>query len=184
MATYDDFYGVYATVQGIRAFNSIPALEQTEILVLDNNPDGQHASGCKQLAKDVGIQYEEFRDSTGTSATRQKLVELARGEYVLVMDCHVNFLPCFLTDLIRYIDYDANPEDLYTGPIVYDRFWHNITYRDPTPTWTHWEYVWCNGMLGMWSTIWDKPWHPSMSSGRFAGLLRLREYDPKGSRAE
>jgi hypothetical protein len=184
MATYDDFYGVYATVQGIRAFNSIPALEQTEILVLDNNPEGQHASGCKDLARDVGIRYEQFKESTGTSATRQKLVELARGEYVLVMDCHVNFQPNFLDDLIRYVKYDADPKDLYTGPIVYDRFWKNLTWRDPVPTWTHWEYVWCNGMLGMWSTIWDKPGHPSMASGRVMGLLRLREYVPTGSRAE
>ncbi len=184
MATYDDFYGVYATVQGIRAYQSQKSQDEIEILVLDNNPDGQHAGGNRQLAKDVGIRYETYSDSTGTSATRQKLVELASGEFVVVMDCHVNILPECLDDLLRYVKYDADPKDLYTGPIVYDRFWKNLNYRKPVPTWTHWEYVWCNGMLGMWSTIWDKPGSPSMASGRFAGLLRLREYDPKGSRAE
>ncbi|MFN7318033.1 MAG: glycosyltransferase, partial [bacterium] len=163
MATYDDFYGVYATVQGIRANNSQPDLDQIEILVLDNNPEGQHASGCRDLAKDVGIRYEKFQDSTGTSATRQKLIELARGDFVLVMDCHVNFQPGFLHDLLRYINYDIDPKDLFTGPIVYDRYWTSLNWRDPAPTWTHWEYVWCNGMLGMWSTIWDKPGHPSMA---------------------
>ena len=43
MATYDDFDGVYFTIQALRMYHEICQSNDVEFLVLDNNPDGKHA---------------------------------------------------------------------------------------------------------------------------------------------
>lgn len=41
MATYDDFDGVFFSVQALRMYH--PETEGAEIIVLDNNPEGAKA---------------------------------------------------------------------------------------------------------------------------------------------
>lgn len=42
MSTYDDFDGVYFTVQSLRTYHSVLKNNDIEIIVLDNNPDSVH----------------------------------------------------------------------------------------------------------------------------------------------
>ena len=45
MATYDDYDGVYFTVQAIPLYHPEVTLD-TEILVIDNHPEGRQRSRC------------------------------------------------------------------------------------------------------------------------------------------
>lgn len=117
MATYDDYDGVYFTVQSIRLYQ---ALHDVEFVILDNNPDGSHGAALRKFCGDIPgcrlipvtrckssfVKYEAFR--------------FAEGDIVLVVDCHVLLNPEFISNVMRY--FVANPEsrDLLTGPVVYN----------------------------------------------------------------
>ncbi len=48
MLTYDDFDGVYFTVQSLRLHHP-EAMEQVEFLILDNHSEGAHGKAVKDL---------------------------------------------------------------------------------------------------------------------------------------
>ena len=48
MATYDDFDGVYFTIQAMRSYHP-EVLDDVEFLVIDNNPTGPAAEGLENL---------------------------------------------------------------------------------------------------------------------------------------
>ena len=52
MATYDDYDGVYFSVQAIRLYHP-EVTEQTEIIVVDNHPSGPCAKALKDLERQV-----------------------------------------------------------------------------------------------------------------------------------
>ena len=66
MATYDDYDGVYFTVQAIRLFH--PEITgETEIIVVDNHPDGPCSNDLKALENWVpGYRYVPFNRLQGT----------------------------------------------------------------------------------------------------------------------
>src|SRR5271170_5385806 len=67
MATYDDYDGVYFTVQAIRLFHPEIAAE-TEIIVVDNHPEGPCAGDLKALENWVeGYRYIPFNRLQGTA---------------------------------------------------------------------------------------------------------------------
>ena len=49
MSTYDDFDGVYFTVQALRMYHNIINNNDCEIIIIDNNPDGYHSQALKDL---------------------------------------------------------------------------------------------------------------------------------------
>ena len=49
MATYDDYHGVYFSIQSLRMHHK-EVMDEVEILIVDNNPQGQHGQECKNLA--------------------------------------------------------------------------------------------------------------------------------------
>lgn len=140
MATYDDYDGVYFSIQSIRLHHP-EILDKVEFLVLDNNPTGVCASHLKALEAHIpNYRYIPLVERTGT-AVRDQLFAEAYGDYVLCMDCHVLFPPGALQALLDY--FEANPEtrDLIQGPIL----WDNL--REVS---SHWEPIWSEGMLGTW----------------------------------
>jgi hypothetical protein len=147
MATFVDFHGVYFTIQNIRkdAINAGIDPSSYEILVLDNAPDTEHGRDVEKYCNDVGVRYETFTEKQSTSATRSKLFDLARGELVCVLDCHLITWNLIET-LHRLMWQGAAERDLYTGPLFKDNL---------TDYWTHWNPNWSNGMKGQWSLVWE-----------------------------
>ena len=142
MATYDDYDGVYFSVQAIRMFHP-EVMDEIEILVIDNNPDGPCSKDLKALGSSIqGYRYIPNDEIKGTGV-RGFVFQEAQTDYVLCIDSHVFIEPGAIRKLIDY--FDAHPEtpDLLQGPLVYD---------DLSSISTHFEPVWREGMMGIWST--------------------------------
>ena len=50
--TFDDYDGVYFTIQSIRMYHS-EILNDVEIIVLDNNPDSKHGEALRSFITSV-----------------------------------------------------------------------------------------------------------------------------------
>lgn len=142
MATFDDYDGVYFSVQAIRMFHPEVA-DDVELLVIDNNPTGRCAEGLKNLdAWCPNYRYVPEAELRGT-AVRDLIFREAHADYVLVMDCHVMIVPGALRRLLDYFDAHPDCADLLQGPMLYDDM-RNLS--------THFEPVWRQGMYGIWQT--------------------------------
>jgi hypothetical protein len=142
MATYDDYDGVYFSVQAIRLYHP-EVTACTEILVLDNHPGGPCAKPLKDLERQVaGYRYVPYERSQGT-AVRDLVFREANAEFVLCMDSHVLFRPGALARLVEYLDAHPDSTDLWQGPLVGD---------DLKLHGTHFGPVWRAGMYGVWAT--------------------------------
>jgi GR25 family glycosyltransferase involved in LPS biosynthesis len=140
MATYDDYDGVYFTAQSIRLYHP-EVTADTEILVIDNHPDGPCAGDLKALENCIeGYRYVSWNRTQGTSV-RDLVFREANAAFVLCVDAHVLFAPGALRRLLDYLI--ANPEtsDLLQGPLLYD---------DLRSLSTHMEPRWSCGMYGVW----------------------------------
>jgi Glycosyl transferase family 2 len=142
MATFDDYDGVYFTIQSIRISN--PELDGTlEFVVIDNNPGGPCSEALSDLSKWVdGYRYVPRGEWSGT-AMRNAVFEEASSPFVLCIDSHVFIVPGALSKLIAYFEADRESADLLQGPMMYDDL-HNTA--------THMEPRWRAGMYGTWET--------------------------------
>jgi glycosyltransferase involved in cell wall biosynthesis len=138
MPTYNDYNGVYFTLQSLRLYQD---LRDTELLVVDNY-------GCpatKELVEGWvhGARYVLATEVRGTAAAKERVFREAQGEAVLCCDSHVLFAPGAIGRLKEY--YRGHPEcpDLLQGPLVYD---------DLQTISTHFEPVWRGEMWGIWQT--------------------------------
>ena len=142
MACFDDFNGVYFTVQALQIYHA-EVLDQIEFIVVDNNPEGEDGKAVKNLltAWIPHARYIAAPDVVGTAAPRNLVFDEARGEAVLCLDCHVLLEAGSVRRLIDY--YAAHPEscDLLHGPLLNDGC---------KPYATHMEPVWRDEMFGIW----------------------------------
>ena len=142
MATYDDYDGVYFSVQAIRLYHP-EVTDCTEILVLDNHPSGPCAKALKDLEHHVaGYRYVPYERTHG-NWVRDLLFREANAEFVLSMDSHVLFRPGALAQLVEYLEARPDTLDLWQGPLMGD---------DLKPVGTHFDPVWRTGMYGVWAT--------------------------------
>jgi UDP-glucose 4-epimerase len=140
MATYDDYDGVYFTLQAIRLYHP-EILSDVEFVVVDNNPIGP----CGQALKDLGNWIPNYRyipkgDISGT-AVRDWVFREARGEFVLCIDCHILIVNGALKRLINYFKAHPDTKNLLQGPMIYD---------DLKGYATHFKPGWQAGMYGTW----------------------------------
>jgi len=141
MATYDDYDGVYFSVQTIGLYHPEIAA-QTEILVVDNHPEGPCAAALKQLESQVeGYRYVPYSSHRGT-AVRDLLFREANSPYVLAMDSHVQFAPGALGRLIEFLKGQTDANDLWQGPLLSDNLKELSSHFNP---------VWSDGMYGQWA---------------------------------
>jgi hypothetical protein len=137
MATYDDFDGVYFTLQALRLYHD---LDSTELLVVDNH-------GCehtRSLVCDwVRGTYVRATDIVGTAATKDLVFRRASGRAVLCCDSHVLFVPGAIARLRTFHREHPDCVDLLQGPLLYD---------DAELVSTHFEPVWRGQMWGIWAT--------------------------------
>ena len=140
MAAYDDFDGVYFTLQGLRLYHGEVANE-LEFLVIDNNPGSLAGEAVSRLANGIpNLRYVPCGEFNGT-AIRDFVFRYANGEYVLCIDSHVLIEPGALRKLLDYLDARADCKDLLQGPLVFD---------DLSTVATHCDPVWRGGMFGTW----------------------------------
>lgn len=137
MATYNDFDGVYFTVQALRLYQD---MSDTELLVVDNY-------GC-ETTKDfvegwAKGRYILAKDVVGTAASRDLLFREGNGDAVLCCDSHVLLAPGVIARLKDYYREHPDCRDLLQGPLVYD---------DGTSLSTHFDPVWRGQMWGIWAT--------------------------------
>jgi hypothetical protein len=139
MAVYNDFDGVYFTVQSLRLAHD---LIDTEILVIDN-------FGCDHTRQFVeglpGARYIRATERQGTAAPRDLLFHEGRGEVILCCDAHVLFAPGAIAALKAYYRAYPDTRDLIQGPLLYDNL-------QPQAIATHFDPVWRAQMWGVWGT--------------------------------
>lgn len=140
MATYDDYDGVYFSIQALRIYHP-EILDGLEFVVVDNHPDGPCASSLKSLEGVVPkYRYVPETSKSGTSV-RTRIFEEASGEFVLCMDSHVFILPGGMRRLLDYFVENPSTSDLLQGPLVFDGL-------DRVAT--HFKPEWRGGMFGTW----------------------------------
>jgi hypothetical protein len=141
MATYDDYDGVYFTLQAIRLYHP-EVLDDLEFLVVDNHPDGPCAKSLKRLEGSVpAYRYIPFNMVRGT-AVRDIIFREANAEYVMCIDSHVFIEAGVLKRLLDYFDAHPGTKDLLQGPLLND---------DMRNIFTHFSPKWSVGMYGTWS---------------------------------
>uniref|UniRef100_UPI004056BA0E glycosyltransferase family 2 protein n=1 Tax=Candidatus Electronema sp. TaxID=2698783 RepID=UPI004056BA0E len=141
MAVYDDYDGVYFSVQALRLYHA-EIIGQCEILIVDNHPDGTCAEHLKRLDSwTENCRYIPLADAQGTGAARNAIFAHAVGDHVLCMDCHVLLVPGALRRLADYFAACPDSPDLLQGPLLHD---------DLRTISTHFEPVWRDGMYGVW----------------------------------
>jgi hypothetical protein len=176
MATYDDFDGVYFSVQAHRMYQD--TARDCEFIVLDNNPDSEHGTHTRNFVQGLSakdkVRYIAHTESSGTTQTRERLFREAEGQYVMVTDPHV-FLQANGIYRLREFLTNADEEmqkNLFTGPLLYD----GLSFVS-----THFECVFRDQMEGTWSTAW---WHPDgvlvVTGQTTDGKLQIRKLHPEG----
>jgi hypothetical protein len=143
LLTFDDFDGVYFTVQAMRLFHP-EAMDEVEFLILDNRADSTHGAAVARFAKWIKepVRYLPVADAQGT-ALRDRIFALAATPYVLCVDCHVLLAPGALRRLIDFFDTGRDGGNLLQGPLLFDDL-RNVA--------THFEPVWRSHMWGIWAT--------------------------------
>lgn len=142
MVTYDDYDGVYFTIQAIRLYHP-EIVQEIEFVVVDNHPEGPCASDLKALENWVpDYRYIPFSRLPGT-AVRDVVFREANAEFVLCVDCHVMFAPGSLRKLLEYFQVHPDAPDLLQGPLIYD---------DLSTFSTHMDRTWSAGMYGVWGS--------------------------------
>ncbi|MEM8526155.1 MAG: glycosyltransferase [Bacteroidota bacterium] len=140
MAVYDDFDGLYFTVQAIRFYHP-EVLDRIKFIILDNNPTSKASEAIKKLNYWVkNYRYIPFAEFNSTTV-KDIIFREADTEYVLCVDSHILIDAGAIKKLLDY--WDANPEsmDLLQGPLVYDDL---NTYS------TSFYGKWRGGMFGIW----------------------------------
>ena len=141
ITSFDDYDGTFFSHQAIRA-NCAGLMQDSEIVVVDNNPHGQEAEAtAHDFTRIKNGRYIPFSHKPGTAQPRNKLFEEARGEWVVVMDCHVLMDATAMPGLLKFIEADPFSSDLLQGPLVGvgDRI-----------IGTHQDQLWRNGAIGTW----------------------------------
>jgi hypothetical protein len=142
MATYDDYDGVYFTLQAIRLYHP-EILSDVEFVVVDNNPNGP----CGQVLKDIENWIPNYRyipkDDISGTAVRDWIFRQAWGEFVLCIDCHILIETGAVKRLIDFFEAEPVTGNLLQGPLVHD---------DLKSCSTHFKPGWQAGMYGTWDT--------------------------------
>ena len=137
MATYNDFDGVYFTLQSLRLYQD---LADTELLVVDNYGSDHTRNFVENWAKG---RYVLAKEAVGTAAPRDRVFQEAKGDAVLCCDSHILFVPGAIARLKAYYREHPDSIDLLQGPLLYDDL-ENLS--------THFEPNWRDQMWGTWET--------------------------------
>lgn len=141
MATYNDYEGVYFTIQSLRMYHS-EIMDDVEFVIINNSPDEKYHKALERLCKHIKqpVKYIQFTDYSSTSV-RNLIFEHAATPYVLVIDCHVLLEAGSIKKLIEYYDSGKDQGNLLQGPLLHD---------DIASVSTSFNDKWGTGMHGQW----------------------------------
>ena len=143
MPTYDDYHGIYYSIQALRMYHS-EIMHETEILIIDNNPSSAHGKACEKFSHSCkDVRYIPYEKAVGPANAKDQVFRNATAPYVLCMDGHVFFEKGSLVKLLNYYKENPTTEDILQGPLVYDDL-NNIS--------THFSPTWRGQMWGTWAT--------------------------------
>jgi hypothetical protein len=141
MATYDDYDGVYFSIQALRLYQLKDIEKDVEIIVIDNNPESKQGQEVKRFSESwANVKYVPYNDRKSTFI-KYEIFKHATGIYTLGMDCHVLLEPNAIKNLLNYYEQNPNTNDLIQGPLLYDNLISISTKFDP---------VWRGNMYGTW----------------------------------
>ena len=146
MATFDDYDGVFFSIQSIRMHQDLP--ENTEFLVLDNNPDSAHGKQLKHFARDVpNMRVVDVTDRK-SSFVKYDVFKLAKGDIILGLDCHVLLQTGFIAAMMEYWSANLDSKNMLTGPLLYDNL--RATSEQINPVWRGHDFgIWGDNKDGM-----------------------------------
>jgi hypothetical protein len=140
MATYDDFDGVWFTIQAIGLYQP-EVLEDVSFLVIDNHPEGAAGQSLQALEGWLPhYRYVPFDGYRGT-AVRDLVFREATADIVCCVDSHVLLQPGALAHLLDWFSAHPESRDLLQGPLLHDDLKAGPTHLEPT---------WGAGMYGQW----------------------------------
>lgn len=141
MATHDDYDGTFFACQSLRLHH--PACADAEFLIMDSNPDSAHGKEVAKFCKTAGLCYVPMPEQS--SWNKYRAFDLATGDVVIVLDCHVLLHPGAVDAVLEY--FRLNPgADMLQGPCVYDCLKHYGTHFDP---------AWRGHDFGTWGTSYE-----------------------------
>lgn len=139
--TYDDYHGLYFTINSLRLYHPITQTEKVEFIILDNNPDGKYGELNKSISDHAeNIRYIPYTKKQSTTI-KWNIVDFAEGEYILTIDSHVMLAPGAIDALLEYYDNNSKTNNLIQGPLIYD---------DLTTISTSFKEGWSSEMYGTW----------------------------------
>lgn len=152
MATYDDYHGVYFTIQSLRLYHDICNTENVEFIVVDNNPSGKHGEETKKIVENwVKGKYIPIKTRQSTSI-RNEIFKHSSGDFTICMDPHVLIVKNGIEELLEYYKDPSTHKDIVSGPMLYD---------DLKTVSTNFKPVWRDHMYGIWETN-----HESYNAGK------------------
>jgi len=146
MSTYDDYDGVYFTIQSLRMHHPILKEHDIEFFVLDNNPTSKYGRAVEKYIKSIKGTYMPYTEKT-SSFSKYEILKHAKGDYYLGVDCHVLLSDGAMSHLIDYFKKNPNTNNIIQGPLIYDSLDHIST---------QWREEWSGCMYGKWHTDTDK----------------------------
>lgn len=143
LAHFNDYDGVYFSIQALRMYHDI---NDVEIVVIDNSPATVAGKAVSKFVDSISsARYVPYEEKIGPANAKDRIFREAQTEFVLCMDCHVLLVPGAVKRLIDWYEFNRDNKDLLTGPLIYDNL------RDIS---THFDLVWRDNMLGIWSRAW------------------------------
>jgi len=187
MAHYDDFDGVYFTVQSLRLHHP-EVINDIEVAVIDNNPTSGHANAVKNLLnwiKDIPAYYIPYTEVGGTSAPRNHLFTVGTAPAVMCIDPHILFTPGSIKRLIDWYDGHPDTKDLYQGPMIYDDLKNYATHFDDrwdAEMWGKWNTAFYAELEKVTTPFYEMPPVVEMRDGKTFTLPDYRETNRKAIR--
>lgn len=124
MSCYDDYDGVWFTIQSIKMYHS-ECIDDINFVVIDGNPESKHGKSCEKLISKLtnkhgnnGLYVKNV--SWPSTASRDYIFQFATTPYVLCLDSHVMLQPGSIKKLIDYYDQNPTCNDLLQGPLLDD----------------------------------------------------------------
>lgn len=170
IVVYDDYDGVYFTLQSIRTYHK-DILGRVEFVIINNNPSSAQGKAIKNLLQHITepVIYLEYTKHN-SPFLKGKIFELAETDYVLVIDSHVLLEADTIKKLLEFYDSGRDNGNLLHGPLVYDSMNFISTHFDLK--------VWGSHMWGIWSTdqrAFDKDSGPFEIEAMGMGLFSCRK---------
>jgi hypothetical protein len=145
MATYDDYDGVYFSLQALRMYHPVLNNIDYEIIVLDNNSESEHGKQTQSFVNgwtSEKAKYIPIKDKP-SSFNKYKIVDYSNSKYILILDCHILLVPNSIDILLNYYKDHPDCKDLIQGPLLYDDL-NNYS--------TEFKEEWRGDMYGIWSS--------------------------------